>query len=109
MPNHLSSIYIYQAAGDTYRSTYHSLTADPSSLSNLDQDLPNYLQHEVCPPARDWAYLAHCAQNTVLLCLLCSPCSPCALGAHPLAARGVALVRGLVRQRLARQGQDHRP
>merc|ERR1712204_76237 len=33
--------------GDTYRATYHSLTADPSSLSNLDQDLPNYLQHEV--------------------------------------------------------------
>ena len=41
------SLYIYQAAGDTYRATYHSLTADPSSLSNLDQDLPNYLQHEV--------------------------------------------------------------
>ena len=40
--------YLYeQAAGDTYRSTYHALTADPSSLSNLDQDLPNYLQHEV--------------------------------------------------------------
>jgi len=37
----------HQAAGDTYRSTYHALTADPSSLSNLDQDLPNYLQHEV--------------------------------------------------------------
>jgi len=39
----------YQAAGDTYRATYHALTADPSSLSNLDQDLPNYLQQEVCP------------------------------------------------------------
>ena len=33
-----------QGVGDIYRSTYHSLTADPSSLANLDQDLPNYLQ-----------------------------------------------------------------
>ena len=50
IPNHLSirlSTSLSQAAGDTYRATYHSLTADPSSLSNLDQDLPNYLQHEV--------------------------------------------------------------
>lgn len=30
------------AAGDTLRSMYHSLSADPNSLSNLDQDLPNY-------------------------------------------------------------------
>ena len=27
-----------------YRDTYNALTADPNSLSNLDQDLPNYLQ-----------------------------------------------------------------
>ena len=33
----------------------------------------------------------------------------CSLGAHPLAARGVAVVRGLVRQRLARQREDDRP
>ena len=44
---HLRPTLHEQAAGDTYRSTYHALTADPSSLSNLDQDLPNYLQHEV--------------------------------------------------------------
>lgn len=30
------------AAGDTLRSIYQSLSADPNSLSNLDQDLPNY-------------------------------------------------------------------
>ena len=36
-----------QRLGDTYRETYNSLTADPNSLSNLDQDLPNYLQHRV--------------------------------------------------------------
>lgn len=26
---------------------YQMLSADPNSLSNLDQDLPNYAQHEV--------------------------------------------------------------
>ena len=53
-PYHISALFVVdlarfrkQAAGDTYRSTYHALTADPSSLANLDQDLPNYLQHEV--------------------------------------------------------------
>ena len=53
-PYHISALFVVdlvrfrsQGAGDTYRSTYHALTADPSSLSNLDQDLPNYLQHEV--------------------------------------------------------------
>lgn len=30
------------AAGDTLRLIYQSLSADPNSLSNLDQDLPNY-------------------------------------------------------------------
>ncbi len=30
------------AAGDTLRAIYQSLSADPGSLSNLDQDLPNY-------------------------------------------------------------------
>lgn len=30
------------AAGDTLRFVYQSLSADPNSLSNLDQDLPNY-------------------------------------------------------------------
>ena len=46
MPNPPPLVH-HQAAGDIYRSTYHALTADPSSLSNLDQDLPNYLQQEV--------------------------------------------------------------
>ena len=52
------SLYIYQAAGDTYRATYHSLTADPSSLSNLDQDLPNYLQHSlpIHPLPAEWLW-----------------------------------------------------
>jgi len=29
------------------RSTYDGLARDPNSLSNLDQDLPNYLQHNI--------------------------------------------------------------
>ncbi|KAI4242200.1 MAG: hypothetical protein L6R42_011078 [Xanthoria sp. 1 TBL-2021] len=33
------------AAGDRLRQQYHSLSADPNSLSNLDQDLPNHMQH----------------------------------------------------------------
>lgn len=32
------------AAGDRLRQQYHALSADPHSLSNLDQDLPNHMQ-----------------------------------------------------------------
>jgi UDP-glucose:glycoprotein glucosyltransferase len=32
------------AAGDRLRQNYHQLSADPNSLSNLDQDLPNHMQ-----------------------------------------------------------------
>ena len=52
-PYHISALFIADldafrnGIADSYRSTYHSLTADPNSLSNLDQDLPNYLQHAV--------------------------------------------------------------
>jgi len=53
-PYHISALFVVDLArfrklnaGDTYRQTYHSLTADANSLANLDQDLPNYLQHEV--------------------------------------------------------------
>ena len=33
--------------GDQYRVLYDNLSKDPNSLSNLDQDLPNYAQHMV--------------------------------------------------------------
>ena len=75
-PYHISALFVVdlarfrkQAAGDTYRTTYHSLTADPSSLSNLDQDLPNYLQHEV-------------HTRSLLEEGLYSYCAYCAYGAH---------------------------
>lgn len=35
------------AAGDQLRANYAQLSQDPNSLANLDQDLPNYLQHQV--------------------------------------------------------------
>ena len=35
------------AVGDKLRAIYDQLSRDPNSLSNLDQDLPNYAQHMV--------------------------------------------------------------
>jgi UDP-glucose:glycoprotein glucosyltransferase len=50
-PYHISALYVVDlirfrqmAAGDRLRQQYHSLSADPASLSNLDQDLPNNMQ-----------------------------------------------------------------
>ena len=34
-------------AGDSLRVLYEQLSADPNSLANLDQDLPNFAQHMV--------------------------------------------------------------
>jgi len=51
-PYHISALYVVDlrrfrelAAGDRLRQQYHALSADPGSLSNLDQDLPNHMQH----------------------------------------------------------------
>uniref|UniRef100_A0A8H8CJL8 Glycosyltransferase family 24 protein n=1 Tax=Psilocybe cubensis TaxID=181762 RepID=A0A8H8CJL8_PSICU len=53
-PYHISALYVIDlvrfrqlAAGDILRGSYHSLSADPNSLANLDQDLPNNLQAQV--------------------------------------------------------------
>eukprot|EP01102_Stenamoeba_stenopodia_P018290 TRINITY_DN6685_c0_g1_i1.p2 TRINITY_DN6685_c0_g1~~TRINITY_DN6685_c0_g1_i1.p2 ORF type:complete len:186 (-),score=49.44 TRINITY_DN6685_c0_g1_i1:1048-1605(-) len=53
-PYHISALYVVDlqkfrslAAGDIMRGTYDMLSRDPGSLANLDQDLPNYLQHQV--------------------------------------------------------------
>lgn len=50
-PYHISALYVVdlerfrrELVGDKLRSLYQSLSADPNSLSNLDQDLPNYAQ-----------------------------------------------------------------
>ncbi|XP_047315092.1 UDP-glucose:glycoprotein glucosyltransferase [Impatiens glandulifera] len=53
-PYHISALYVVDlvkfretAAGDNLRIIYETLSKDPNSLSNLDQDLPNYAQHTV--------------------------------------------------------------
>jgi len=53
-PYHISALYVVDLelfrkthVGDSLRATYQQLSADPNSLSNLDQDLPNYAQHQV--------------------------------------------------------------
>ncbi|KAJ6626996.1 glycosyltransferase family 24 protein [Mycena sp. CBHHK59/15] len=53
-PYHISALYVIDlvrfrqlAAGDILRGQYQQLSADPGSLANLDQDLPNNLQREV--------------------------------------------------------------
>ncbi|KAF2457381.1 UDP-glucose:Glyco protein glucosyltransferase-domain-containing protein [Lineolata rhizophorae] len=53
-PYHISALYVVDlvrfrqlAAGDRLRQQYHSLSADPLSLSNLDQDLPNNMQMQL--------------------------------------------------------------
>ena len=50
-PYHISALYVVDlhrfrqlAAGDRLRQQYQQLSADPESLSNLDQDLPNHMQ-----------------------------------------------------------------
>ncbi|KRZ49842.1 UDP-glucose:glycoprotein glucosyltransferase 1 [Trichinella nativa] len=51
---HISALYVVDlkkfrqvAAGDRLRGQYHFLSRDPNSLSNLDQDLPNNMIHQV--------------------------------------------------------------
>lgn len=53
-PYHISALYVVDLekfrrnlVGDQLRSIYQMLSADPNSLANLDQDLPNYAQHQV--------------------------------------------------------------
>ena len=53
-PYHISALYVVDlkkfrelAAGDRLRQQYHALSSDPASLSNLDQDLPNHMQHNL--------------------------------------------------------------
>ncbi|KAL3477786.1 UDP-glucose:glycoprotein glucosyltransferase-domain-containing protein [Aspergillus californicus] len=53
-PYHISALYVVDlvrframAAGDRLRGQYQMLSADKNSLSNLDQDLPNHMQHHL--------------------------------------------------------------
>ncbi|SCZ98554.1 BZ3500_MvSof-1268-A1-R1_Chr3-1g05461 [Microbotryum saponariae] len=53
-PYHISALYVIDldrframAAGDRLRQQYQGLSADPNSLANLDQDLPNNMQDQI--------------------------------------------------------------
>ncbi|KAJ6489844.1 glycosyltransferase family 24 protein [Mycena sanguinolenta] len=54
-PYHISALYVIdlvrfrkvRTLADILRGSYQQLSADPASLANLDQDLPNNLQREV--------------------------------------------------------------
>lgn len=53
-PYHISALYVVDLerfrktlVGDNLRAVYQQLSADPNSLANLDQDLPNFAQHQV--------------------------------------------------------------
>ncbi|KAJ1922201.1 killer toxin resistant protein [Mycoemilia scoparia] len=53
-PYHISALYVVDlqrfrmmAAGDIIRGQYQALSQDSNSLANLDQDLPNNIQHSV--------------------------------------------------------------
>ncbi|PPQ81692.1 hypothetical protein CVT26_007456 [Gymnopilus dilepis] len=49
-PYHISALYVIDLVRfrqDILRGQYQQLSADPNSLANLDQDLPNNLQHQV--------------------------------------------------------------
>uniref|UniRef100_A0A286XKK9 UDP-glucose:glycoprotein glucosyltransferase 1 n=1 Tax=Cavia porcellus TaxID=10141 RepID=A0A286XKK9_CAVPO len=62
---HISALYVVDfkkfrriAAGDRLRGRYQSLSQDPNSLSNLDQDLPNDMIYQVAIKSlpQDWLW-----------------------------------------------------
>ncbi|RVD89346.1 uncharacterized protein DFL_000359 [Arthrobotrys flagrans] len=62
---HISALFVVDlkvfrqlAAGDRLRQQYHQLSADPNSLSNLDQDLPNNMQRQlpIFSLPQDWLW-----------------------------------------------------
>eukprot|EP00792_Barthelona_sp_PAP020_P013752 TRINITY_DN926_c0_g1_i1.p1 TRINITY_DN926_c0_g1~~TRINITY_DN926_c0_g1_i1.p1 ORF type:complete len:1281 (+),score=346.06 TRINITY_DN926_c0_g1_i1:37-3843(+) len=53
-PYHISALFVTdlklfrkRGTGDQLRAIYENLSKDKNSLSNLDQDLPNYAQHQI--------------------------------------------------------------
>ncbi|KAJ7342428.1 glycosyltransferase family 24 protein [Mycena albidolilacea] len=79
-PYHISALYVIDlvrfrklAAGDILRGSYQQLSADPGSLANLDQDLPNNLQREVpiFSLPEDWLWCeTWCKLRIILVCIL---------------------------------------
>lgn len=73
---HISALYVVDlarfrklAAGDQLRQHYQMLSADPGSLSNLDQDLPNHLQKQlpIFSLPQDWLWCeTWCSDESLL-------------------------------------------
>lgn len=74
---HISALYVVDlrrfrkvAAGDRLRGQYQALSQDPNSLSNLDQDLPNNMIHQVAikslPQEWLWCETWYVTQNSNL-------------------------------------------
>lgn len=74
-PYHISALYVVDlrrfrriAAGDRLRGQYQALSQDPNSLSNLDQDLPNNMIHQVMIKSlpQDWLWCeTWCSSETL--------------------------------------------
>jgi UDP-glucose:glycoprotein glucosyltransferase len=54
LPYHISALFVVDlvefrrtSIGDQLRGVYNQLSRDPNSLANLDQDLPNFAQHQI--------------------------------------------------------------
>jgi UDP-glucose:glycoprotein glucosyltransferase len=72
---HISALYVIDlkkfrkiAAGDRLRGQYQGLSQDPNSLSNLDQDLPNNMIHQVniFSLPQEWLYCdTWCSSDTL--------------------------------------------
>jgi UDP-glucose:glycoprotein glucosyltransferase len=73
-PYHISALYVVdlerfrrELVGDQLRAVYQQLTSDPNNLSNLDQDLPNYTQHQIkiFSLPQDWLWCeSWCSEET---------------------------------------------
>ncbi|XP_062312651.1 UDP-glucose:glycoprotein glucosyltransferase 2 isoform X3 [Osmerus eperlanus] len=70
---HISALYVVDlkkfrkiAAGDRLRGQYQALSQDPNSLSNLDQDLPNNMIHQVPIKSlpQEWLWCETWCDNT---------------------------------------------
>jgi UDP-glucose:glycoprotein glucosyltransferase len=74
-PYHISALYVIDlkrfrrlAAGDRLRASYQALSADPGSLANLDQDLPNSMQDQLPIHTLDRSWLwceTWCSQDSL--------------------------------------------
>lgn len=65
LPYHISALFVVdlkelrkKSVADIIRAQYHALSQDPNSLANLDQDLPNNLQHHIpiYPLPQEWLW-----------------------------------------------------